>query len=122
MNPPLPGHSAPSGGFEVPLEMLSACHHRVARQCTTLGRLVAHLASHGVDAAARSAAAAVLRYFETAAQDHHADQEADVFPALIESMAGSDAVCIREWVAALTADDRQLDVHWRRLRVVCWAT
>ena len=116
MNPPFPGHSAPSGGFEVPLEMLSACHHRVERQCTTLRRLVPHLAAHGVDADARSAAAAVLRYFETAAPDHHADEENDLFPALIESMAGSDAVCIRELVAALTADHRQLEALWRRLR------
>ena len=116
MNQPLPGHSAPSGGFEVPLEMLSACHHRVERQCTTLRRLVPHLAARGADADARSAAAAVLRYFDTAAPHHHADEEADLFPALVESMAGSDAVCIRALVAALTADHRQLEAHWRRLR------
>ena len=116
MNPTFPGHSAPSAGFEVPLEMLSACHHRVERQCSTLRRLVPHLAAHGGDADARSAAAAVLRYFDTAAPDHHADEETDLFPALIESMAGSDAVCIRELVTALTADHRQLELHWRRLR------
>lgn len=116
MNPPFLGHSAPSGGFEVPLEMLSVCHHRVERQCTTLRRLVPHLAAHGVDGDARSAAAAVLRYFETAAPDHHADEETDLFPALIESMAGSDAVCIRDLVATLTADHRQLETLWRRLR------
>lgn len=116
MTPPFPGHSAPSAGFEAPLEMLAACHHRVEGQCSTLRRLVPHLAALGVDADARSAAAAVLRYFETAAQDHHADEETDVFPALIESMAGSDAVCIRALVTALTADHRQLEGHWRRLR------
>ena len=114
----LPGHSAPAVGFEVPLEMLSACHGRVLQQCATLRRLVPHLAKHGADADARIAAAAVLRYFDTAAQDHHADEEADLFPALIESMAGSDAVCIRALVDALTADHRALDLHWQRLRIV----
>jgi hemerythrin-like domain-containing protein len=113
-----PGHSAPSGGFEVPLEMLSACHHRIERQCATLRRLVVHLASNGADEDARIAAAAVIRYFDTSAKDHHADEETDLFPALIESMAGSDAVCIRELIDALTRDHRALDSHWRRLRQV----
>ena len=54
----LPGHSAPSAGFEVPLEMLSACHHRIEQQCATLRRLVPHLAAHGADFEARTAAIA----------------------------------------------------------------
>ena len=45
----LPGHSAPAVGFEVPLEMLAACHGRVQHQCETLLRLVAggFLVIHG---------------------------------------------------------------------------
>ncbi len=116
MNLPFPGHSAPSGGFEVPLEMLAACHHRVERQCETMQRLVAHLATHEVDDDARAAATAVLRYFDTAAKDHHADEETDLFPALIESMAGSDAICLRELVDSLLADHRTIDALWQRLR------
>lgn len=112
----LPGHSAPTAGFEVPLEMLAACHLRVESQCATLLRLVPHVAAHGADEPAREAAAAVLRYFDTAAVHHHADEEVDLFPALIESMAGSDAVCLRELVAALTADHRELERRWRGLR------
>ncbi len=96
--------------------MLSACHHRIERQCLTLRRLVAHLTAHGLDADARTAAAAVLRYFDTAARDHHADEEVDLFPALLESMAGSDPVCIRELVDVLTAEHRALEDHWQRLR------
>ena len=42
----IPGFSAPSAGFEAPLEMLSACHLRIERQCATLRRLVPHLATH----------------------------------------------------------------------------
>jgi len=118
MSMTLPGHAAPAVGFEVPLEMLSACHHRVERQCATLRRLVDHLAAHGADADARAAATAVLRYFDTAAKDHHADEESDLFPALIDSVAGSDAVCLRELIDALTADHRSLESHWQRLRPV----
>ena len=57
----LPGHSAPAVGFEVPLEMLAACHLRVQDQCSTLLRLVPHIAEHGVDKAARTAAEKVMR-------------------------------------------------------------
>lgn len=116
MNANLPGHSAPAAGFEVPLEMLSACHRRIEQQCSTLRRLVPHLAAHGNDDEARAAAASVIRYFETAAKDHHADEEEDLFPALMESMAGSDAVCLRELTQGLAAEHRDLEARWQHLR------
>jgi hemerythrin-like domain-containing protein len=116
MTNPLTLHSAPAAGFEVPLEMLAACHQRVQTQCATLQRLVPHMAAHGADPQAREAAAAVMRYFDTAARHHHQDEEIDLFPALIDSMAGSDAVCLRDLIAALRADHRALEAHWRSLR------
>lgn len=112
----LPGHAAPAVGFEVPLEMLAACHGRVEAQCATLRRLVVHLGGHGADRQAREAAAAVMRYFNTSAVHHHADEEVDLFPALIEAVAGSDAVCLRELTASLTAEHRELEQRWRALR------
>lgn len=118
MGTTLPGHSAPSAGFEAPLEMLAACHQRVHQQCATLIRLVGHLAQHGADADARSAASAVMRYFDTAAVHHHADEEADLFPALLEAMAGSDAVCLRELTTTLAREHRQLEANWARVRQV----
>ncbi len=118
MNIGLPGHSAPAVGFEVPLEMLSACHSRIAQQCATLRRLVPHLAHRGADRQARSAALGVMRYFDTAAVHHHADEEQDLFPALIEAMAGSDAVCLRELTAGLAAEHRELEGRWQRVRAV----
>lgn len=113
-----PGLSAPAAGTEAPLEMLSACHGRVERQCATLRRLVSHLATHGVNEDARMAATNVMRYFDTSAKHHHADEEEELFPALIESMAGSDPVCLREMIEGLTADHRSLEAAWRRLRGV----
>ena len=116
MSASLPGRSAPTAEFEVPLEMLSACHRRIEQQCSTLRRLVPHLAVHGTDDEARLAAANVIRYFETAAKDHHADEEADLFPALMESMAGSDAVCLRELTQRLAVEHRELETRWQHLR------
>ena len=112
----LPGFHSPGASTEVPLEMLAACHGRVLHQCDTLGRLAAHLPDHGCDGAARQAATAVMRYFDTAARDHHADEEDDLFPALLEAMAGSDAVCIRALTEGLRAEHRALEARWHRLR------
>lgn len=114
----LPGHAAPSVGFEVPLEMLAACHGRVQHQCETLLRLLAHMQVHGSDRSAQEAARAVMRYFDTAARHHHEDEEQDLFPALLESMAGSDAVCLRELTTSLCADHRALEQRWAALRQV----
>lgn len=111
-----PGFSSPAAGPEAPLHMLAACHTRVEKQCHTLERLQAHLPEHGSDAQAQEAAGAVLRYFDSAARHHHEDEEQDLFPALLEAMAGSDAVCIRELTSALLAEHRQLEARWAALR------
>ena len=112
----IPGLSTPAASFEVPLEMLAACHDRIRSQCATLLRLRSHVAQAGADAAARKAAQGVIRYFDTSAHHHHEDEELDLFPALIESMAGSDPVCIREQIDSLTRDHRELDRLWVPVR------
>jgi Rrf2 family nitric oxide-sensitive transcriptional repressor len=73
-------------------------------------------AAHGADRPAQEAASAVMRYFDTAARHHHEDEEQDLFPALLESMAGSDAVCLRELTASLCSDHRLLEKRWASLR------
>lgn len=115
---PLPGPRRDGPSFDAPLEMLAACHQRMQRQCDTLRRLVPHVAEHGCDAQAREAATAVMRYFDKAALDHHADEEQDLFPALLEAMAGSDAVCLRELTGALAQQHRELHAQWHALRNV----
>ncbi len=111
-----PGFDAPAAGFEVPLEMLSACHGRVERQCQTLLRLPQHLAANGPDQAAREAAQNVMRYFDTSAKHHHADEEEDLFPALRQSVSGNELARLRELLAALCAQHRELEQAWGQLR------
>ena len=47
---------------------------------------------------------------------HRADLETDIFPALLTSMAGSDAVCIREMRERLMAQLDALALLWRQLQ------
>lgn len=111
-----PGFSAPAAGFEAPLEMLAACHGRVERQCETLLRLVPHLAANGPDAAAREAAQNVMRYFDTSARHHHADEEEDLFPALLDAAPAAELPALRKLVAALQAQHRELEQAWGEVR------
>ena len=112
----LPGFDSPAAGFEVPLEMLAACHGRVERQCRTMLRLVPHLAANGPDQAAREAAQNVMRYFDTSAKHHHADEEEDLFPALLQSAPEAGLAPLRQLIAALQAQHRELELAWGELR------
>jgi hemerythrin-like domain-containing protein len=115
--PPSPApFGKPAAGFDAPLDMLSSCHRRGEERCDTLQRLLPHLAAHGPDEQARDAALALLRYFDEAAVHHHADEERELFPALLEAVAGSDAVCLRELTESLRADHHALQAHWLALR------
>ena len=103
------GDPAPS--FDDPLGMLSACHTRIERQLSTLERLARHLPEHGADAQARNAARGILRYFDTAEPNHHADEEASVFPRLLAHSAS-----VRELVMDLQSQHEGLHARWRTLR------
>ena len=111
-----PGFSSHAASFEAPLEMLDACHGRIRKQCATLLRVRSHVAEHGADATASTAARGVIRYFDKAGPDHHADEEEDLFPALREAVAGSDPVCIRELTDSLTNEHRELARLWIPVR------
>ena len=111
MIPSLLGAAAP--GFERPLDVLEACHGRIAKQCDTLEKLIAHLPVHGADAQARQAARAVLTYFDTAAVHHHDDEERNLFPLL--EQAGAPGAC--DLVGALTLEHDEQALMWRDLRV-----
>ncbi|MHB1951023.1 MAG: hemerythrin domain-containing protein [Acidiferrobacteraceae bacterium] len=90
---------APAPGFDDPIGMLGACHERILRH----GRWLKTVAEGGDPAAL----AAVYRYFSTAGQDHHADEEQDLFPLL-----GRPATVL---IQELLAQHRSLDRLWEAL-------
>ncbi len=111
-----PGFNSPAAGFEAPLEMLSACHGRVESQCQTLLRLVPHLAAKGSDLAAREAAQNVMRYFDTSAKHHHADEEEDLFPVLLKAAPEAEIVRLRKLIDTLLGQHRELEQAWSQIR------
>jgi hemerythrin-like domain-containing protein len=110
MNSLIGSSAAPS--FDDPLEMLRACHGRIQAQCTTLKRLREHLATHGHDAQASQAAFAILRYFDTAGQHHHQDEEQDLFPKLRATQDGR----AESLIARLLQEHQGMEAAWKNLR------
>lgn len=104
------GEVAP--GFDQPLGVLLACHGRIEKQCATLEKLLLHLPQHGSDVQAQQAARAILNYFDTAAVQHHDDEERNLFPLL--EQAGSGEWC--DLVELLTHEHDDLALLWRALR------
>lgn len=98
-------------GFDDPLGVLRACHRRMERQLATLSRLRRHLPLHHADDDARAAAAAIVRYFDSAAPNHHADEEASLFPRLAALAPDLEKVA-----AALGREHAELGARWSRLR------
>jgi pyridoxamine 5'-phosphate oxidase len=78
--------------------------------------MIPHLETRGCDAEARSAAQAVLRYFDTAGVLHHRDEDEDLFP-LLRALAGMRR---RPEVAAvleeLEREHESMHAQWQRLR------
>src|SRR4051794_27833306 len=105
------GGGAPAPDFDHPLELLAACHERIADRIDTLERLIAHLPEHGCDEQAQQAAANVIRYFDSAGEHHHEDEERDLFPA-IERASGEnrDALTL---IARLREDHTKMRALWQ---------
>lgn len=99
-----------------PLRMLSALNSRTLRECETMRELAARVAESGCDGQCRRIAESLFGYFDAVPAKCHSIEQECLFPALLESMAGSDPVCLRDLTSALTAQHRALERMWRSLR------
>jgi len=102
----------PPPSFEDPLEMLRACHDKVRHFAKLSVRIADHIHRHGADQQAQDAAKAVMRYFDLAAPLHHADEDEDLYPALL---ALNDAP-LSEHIQRLTAEHTALASLWQAVR------
>jgi hemerythrin-like domain-containing protein len=98
--------------FDEPFEMLEACHERVGRMLDLLNRLRSHLRAEGNDTQAQQAARDVMRYFDTAAPQHHRDEELHVFPVLL----GIGDYELVRLVATLQQDHIAMESRWIAVR------
>jgi hemerythrin-like domain-containing protein len=96
--------------------MLAACHERIEDKLAVLERLSPHLETKGCDDEAKSAAHAVLRYFDTSGVHHHQDEDQDLFPLLRVRAASQGRPEIAAAIEELEREHETMDAQWRRLR------
>jgi hemerythrin-like domain-containing protein len=91
-------------GFDEPLGLLSDCHRRIEHFLQVLVTVERRTSGGPLDAECRQALDVALRYFETAAPRHTADEEDSLFPRL---RASGDPAAVR----ALALVERLQDDH-----------
>lgn len=110
------GRSTSSAAFEEPLQLLAELHGRVQVHCDALVRLEGQVAAAGASDMVHAAAGVLKGHFDELTGLLHQDEEQDLFPALLESMAGSDAVCIRQMIEARVEEHREVEARWLAIR------
>jgi hemerythrin-like domain-containing protein len=96
-----------------PIEDFSQCHAGILGQLQALDTLPALLEPV---ARARKVAADALVFFRAAVFEHHAEEENELFPAVLASAAaGAERDKVQAIVAALTAEHRLVEAAWTKL-------
>jgi hypothetical protein len=111
MHAPAPG-PAPVDP-DAPLASFSHCHAGITAQLEALAGLAAL-----VEAAqrAREVARGTAALFRDAVVAHHADEERELFPAVLRSAApGEERERVHQMIERLTSEHRALEALWKRL-------
>jgi hemerythrin superfamily protein len=98
--------------LETPLTSFTRCHLGIVTQLEGTARL-----PELVDAAnhAREMAQTTLDLFRQTIIPHHAEEEAELFPAVLQSANANERKAVRGMVERLTAEHREVEGLWKRL-------
>ena len=103
--------STPAG--HSPIDDFSQCHAGILGHLQALGTLPALLEPA---ARARKIAADTVGFFREAVYEHHAEEEKELFPAVLDSATkGEERDRVQALVNALTAEHRKVEAAWSKL-------
>ena len=100
-------------GGDSPLDEFSHCHDGILGQ---LGQLAGLPALLGPAQQARRVAASALSFFRAVVFEHHAEEEAELFTAVLASAAGdTERRHVRSIVQRLSDEHRRIEAAWSAL-------
>ena len=102
--------------FSRPLDSLKTCHVRIRSECGKLRDLAERVKDGQCDEEARTVAAALMRYFDTAARFHHEDEEEDLLPRMMAAATIGRGSRLTRMVADIATEHREMDRLWTELR------
>ena len=109
-------NSSKTTDFSKPLDTLKACHVRIRSECVKLRSLADRVKADGCDEETRQLAAALMRYFDTAARFHHEDEEEDLLPRMMAAATIGRGSRLTRLVADIATEHREMDKLWTELR------
>lgn len=96
-----------------PLNAFSQCHAGIVTHLQALAQLPELMAAA---ARARSVAEESLRVFRHAVFEHHAEEESELFPAVLRSaQPGDERQRVQAMVDRLTGEHRTMEALWHRI-------
>lgn len=103
----------PDPAASQPIADFSACHEGITRKLHALAGLPELLQAA---AQARQLAADSLAFFADVIQDHHANEETELFPAVLRSATpGVERDQVQVLVDQLVAEHRRIEALWAKL-------
>ena len=110
----------PAAIMDAPLNAFPQCHAGILSRLQALGELPA-LAAAG--ARARTIAADSLALFKHAVINHHAEEEGELFSAVLRSaQPGEEHDLVQVLVSQLTSEHRVIEALWKRVEPAINAT
>jgi len=107
-------HSPQSHDDASPIEAFSQCHAGILSGLRVLSGLPEMVAAAE---RARRVAGETLAIFDHSVLDHHADEETELFPAVLKSAApGDEAERVEVMIDRLVAEHRDIEVLWKKIR------
>lgn len=116
LEPPMSPSDKPAkaGGNDAPIANFSQCHVGIISHLDALGELPALMAPVQ---RARKLAGDMLQFFDSVILEHHAEEERELFPAVLQSAAsGKERDHVSAMVERLTTEHRQIEGWWARIK------
>ncbi len=106
--------STPSVDADAPIANFSQCHVGIIGHLDALGELPALMEPAQ---RARKVAAQMLTFFDAVILEHHAEEERELFPAVMQSaVRGIERNHVQTMIERLTTEHRQIEAWWSRLK------
>jgi hemerythrin-like domain-containing protein len=102
----------PAEGEASPLNEFSQCHTGILTQLDKLADFAEQVAAAE---RCRQTATALLALFSRGVLEHHAEEESELFPAVLRSALPAEAEAVREQAERLTREHRVIESLWKRI-------
>jgi len=102
----------PGGHEDSPLNEFSQCHTGILAQLDKLADFAEQVAAAE---RSRQTAAALLALFSRGVLEHHAEEESELFPAVLRSALPEEVDAVRQQAERLTREHRVIESLWKRI-------